>query len=250
MHMLGVVIDVTERRALETQLRQAQKLEAIGQLAGGVAHDFNNLLTAILGYASLASDGLDPQHPLRGHMEEIAMAGERGAGLTRQLLAFSRQQMLEPTLINLNTLVGDISQMLRRLIGEHIELVARLTTDLDVILADRTQIEQVIVNLAVNARDAMPAGGRLTIETANMELDDTYELDPLVIRPGRYVMLAVSDTGTGIDEDTRRRMFDPFFTTKERGKGPGLGLATVYGIIKQSGGYIWVYSEPGHGAAF
>jgi PAS domain S-box-containing protein len=250
MHMLGVVIDVTERRALETQLRQAQKLEAIGQLAGGVAHDFNNLLTAILGYASLASDSLDPQHPLRGHMEEIAMAGERGAGLTRQLLAFSRQQMLEPTLINLNTLVGDISQMLRRLIGEHIELVARLTPDLDVILADRTQIEQVIVNLAVNARDAMPAGGRLTIETANMELDDTYELDPLVIRPGRYVMLAVSDTGTGIDEDTRRRMFDPFFTTKERGKGTGLGLATVYGIIKQSGGYIWVYSEPGHGAAF
>ncbi len=249
-HLMGVVIDVTERRALESQLRQAQKLEAIGQLAGGVAHDFNNLLTAILGYANLASDSLDPQHPLRGHMDEIQLAGERGAGLTRQLLAFSRQQVLEPTLVNLNTLVGDIGLMLRRLIGEHIELVTKLSSDLDVILADRTQIEQVIINLAVNARDAMPVGGRLSIETANMDLDDTYVLDPLVVRPGRYVMLAVSDTGTGIDEDTRRRMFDPFFTTKERGKGTGLGLATVYGIIKQSGGYIWVYSEPGHGAAF
>ena len=248
--LLGVAMDVTGRKALETQLRGAQRMEAIGQLAGGIAHDFNNLLTAILGYAKLLGDALPPDDVRRRDVHGIHEAAERAAGLTRQLLAFSRQQVLQPTAMDLNALVVDTSQMLRRLIGEHIDLVTDLGADLALVLADKTQLEQVIVNLAVNARDAMTAGGTLAISTANVDLDETYATQHAGARPGPYVMLAVSDTGVGMNETTRRRVFEPFFTTKERGKGTGLGLATVYGIVKQSGGYIWVYSEPGRGAAF
>jgi PAS domain S-box-containing protein len=249
--LLGVAMDVTGRKTLETQLRQGQKMEAIGQLAGGIAHDFNNLLTAILGYARLLADTLAADDVRRRDVHEIHDAAERAAGLTRQLLAFSRQQMLQPTPVNLNELVVDTSQLLRRLIGEHINLVTSLNPDLAPVLADKTQLEQVIINLAVNARDAMPGGGTLSISTANADLDETYATHHLVmLRPGPYVMLAVSDTGVGMNDTTRRRLFEPFFTTKERGKGTGLGLATVYGIVKQSGGYVWVYSEPGRGAAF
>jgi len=248
---IGVAVDVTSRKTLETQLRQAQKMEAIGQLAGGVAHDFNNLLTAILGYAKLLSESLPPDDFRLRDVDEIHQAAERAAGLTRQLLAFSRQQVLQPTAVDLNSLVTETSHMLRRLIGEHIELVTQLSPDLAPVMADKTQLEQVIMNLAVNARDAMPAGGQMSISTANVELDQTYAAQHAVaIRPGPFVMLAVSDTGVGMNEQTRQRLFEPFFTTKERGKGTGLGLATVYGIVKQSGGYIWVYSEPGRGASF
>jgi PAS domain S-box-containing protein len=238
LRALGVVIDVTRRMALEEQLRQAQKLEGVGQLAGGVAHDFNNLLTAILGFAELLRDSLPPGERLSQHAHEIIQAGKRGAGLTRQLLAFSRRQVLEP------------SVLLRRLIGEHIRLTTKLSPESPRVLADRSQIEQVIVNLAVNARDAMPEGGLLTIETARVELNDSYATERFMARPGPYVMIAVSDTGVGMNAETRRRLFEPFFTTKERGRGTGLGLATVYGIVTQSGGYVWAYSEEGSGTVF
>ncbi len=246
----GTVVDVTDRRQLEEQLRQAQKMEAIGRLAGGVAHDFNNLLTAILGYSEIMLSQLGADDPLREGAEEIRKAGERAASLTRQLLAFSRKQRLEPKVLDFNGLVVDVEKMLRRMIGEDVDLVTALAPDLGRVKADRGQLEQVLMNLAVNARDAMPRGGKLTIQTANANLEQTWGLGGFSVQPGPYVMVAVSDTGTGMDEATKSHLFEPFFTTKGQGKGTGLGLATVYGIVKQSGGYIWVYSEPNAGTAF
>jgi PAS domain S-box-containing protein len=249
-HFVAVKKDVTHEIQLEDQLRQSQKMEAIGQLAGGVAHDFNNLLTAINGYSSLALQRIAVDSPIKSYLEEIKKAGDRAANLTRQLLAFGRKQILQPVPINLNDIVTDMNKMLRRLIGEDIVLNAKLDPNLKTIKADSGQIEQVLVNLVVNARDAMPSGGNLTIETASIELDSEYAGKRVGVVPGRYVMLAVSDTGIGMNEATRARIFDPFFTTKDKGKGTGLGLSTVYGIVKQSGGNIWVYSEEGRGTTF
>ncbi len=242
--------DVTERMHLEDQLRQAHKMEAIGRLAGGIAHDFNNILTIISGITGLLLARLTRQDRLYEDIEQIKQAGERAAALTRQLLAFSRKQVLKPEVINLNTVIAHLEKLLRRLISEDIELVTIPDQDLGLVKADPGQIEQVILNLVVNARDAMPAGGRITLETTNVILDETYALHHVDARPGAFVLLQVNDTGSGIKPETQARIFEPFFTTKEQGHGTGLGLATVYGIISQSGGHITVESQPGQGATF
>jgi len=242
--------DVTEKRVLERQLRMAQKMEAIGRLSGGIAHDFNNILGVIIGYSRVLGKALSTNTALREHALEIEKAGQRAASLTKQLLAFSRQQVLTPAVLNLNTLASDMEKMLPRLLGEDIEVSLALDPELGNVKADQSQIEQVIMNLAVNARDAMPMGGKLKIQTGNVELDQAYTWNHPGSKVGSYVMLTVTDTGTGMDAGTLTHIFEPFFTTKERGKGTGLGLATVYGVVKQSNGYIWVDSAPGKGTSF
>jgi two-component system, cell cycle sensor histidine kinase and response regulator CckA len=248
--LLGVSTEITERKRLEEQLLQSQKMEAVGQLAGGVAHDFNNILTAIVGYTDLLAAELEGNARQLEDLEEIRKASRRAAALTRQLLAFSRKQVLEPRIIDVNSVVSNLDKMLRSLISENIELKTELADDLAAARADPNQIEQVIMNLAINARDAMPEGGTVTIETRNATLDEAYAAQHVSVIPGEYVMLAVSDTGCGMDEKTKSRIFEPFFTTKPAGRGTGLGLSTVYGIVKQTGGNIWLYSEPGKGTTF
>ncbi len=252
-HIHALVVNyrvIGEHKKLEEQLLQSQKMEAIGRLAGGIAHDFNNLLTIINGYSELALNTVGKQSPVYDDIEEINKAGMRAASLTTQLLAFSRRQVLEPTVLNLNSIVSDMHRMLRRLIGEDINVVTVLDPALESVRADRGKIEQMIMNLVVNSSHAISGGGRVTIETANVDLDDAYARQHQGVVPGRYVMLTVSDTGAGMDEQTVARIFEPFFTTKEHGKGTGLGLSIVYGFVKQSGGNIWVYSEPGKGSTF
>jgi nitrogen-specific signal transduction histidine kinase len=245
-----VVLETTERRQLEEQLLQAQKMEAVGRLAGGIAHDFNNILTAIKSYSELLIEDMATDNGRVEDVQEIREAADRAANLTRQLLAFSRQQMLRPRVLDLNSTVRDLKSMLDRLIGANIELKTRLSPDIGMITADPGQIEQVLVNLVVNASDAMTDGGRIDMETANVELDEEYARTHVATPAGPYVMLCVSDTGHGMTREIQSRVFEPFFTTKEKGKGTGLGLSTVYGIVKQSGGSIWVYSEPGRGTTF
>ena len=250
LFIVGIIRDITEQKMIEAQLRQAVKMEAIGTLAGGVAHDFNNLMTAVIGYSTLFLQTTPEDTPLRKDIEQIKKAGERAASLTQQLLAFSRKQVVQPQVLNLNGVLKEIQKMLERLIGEDIELESRYSPELWQVLSDPTLIEQVIMNLAINARDAMPRGGKLTIETLNTQLDKAYTRHHLELMPGEYVMMAVSDNGIGMDKETQSHIFEPFYTTKAKGKGTGLGLATVYGIVKQTGGHIMVYSEPGQGTTF
>ncbi|MGA9812989.1 MAG: response regulator [Terriglobales bacterium] len=249
-HFISNDRDITDRRRLEDQLQQAQKMDAIGRLAGGVAHDFNNLLMVISSYAELMLDSLAPQHPLRRNVDEIQKASRSAADLTRQLLAFGRKQMQSLQLLDLNRIIEDINKMLPRLIGEDIELVFVPGEKLGRVKADPVQIEQILMNLAANARDAMPKGGRLVIETASLRLDDAYAQEHSIVPPGVYVVLTITDSGSGIAPQHLSHIFEPFYTTKEEGKGTGLGLATVYGIVKQNSGFIWVYSEPGMGTTF
>jgi PAS domain S-box-containing protein len=249
-HFAGYVEDMTQQSTLEQQVRQAQKLEAVGRLAGGMAHDFNNILVVIKLSTERMLSQITPDSVLSKPLLQVSNAADRAAALTRQMLAFGRQQMMQVRIINVNSVVSDISQMLQRIIGEDIHLVTNLGENVDNCRLDPDQVSQVILNLAVNARDAMPEGGTLHLETRNVNLDDAYTRTHPPVQPGRYVMLAVSDTGTGIDKAILPHIFDPFFTTKEVGKGTGLGLSIVYGIVKQSGGYIWVYSELGHGTTF
>jgi two-component system cell cycle sensor histidine kinase/response regulator CckA len=248
-HFISVIEDITDRRILEAQVRQANKMDAVGQLASGVAHDFNNLLTVILGFAELVTGDVAIPTQHGKDLGEIIKAAQRATGLTKQLLAFSRQQVLNAAPLDVNGLITEMAGMLRRLIGEHIEVTLALAPDLSLALADRGQLEQVVMNLMVNARDAMLGGGRVTIETTEVELENSSFHEETIMQ-GRYVMLAITDTGSGMTKETRQRLFEPFFTTKETGKGTGLGLSTTYGIVKQSKGYIWVYSEPGQGTTF
>ncbi len=250
VQLCGVMMVITERKDLEAQLHQAQKMEAVGKLAGGIAHDFNNLLTIITGYTQLLLNRLGQEDPLVPDIQEIKKAGDRAAALTQQLLAFSRRQVLIPKVVDLNSIVANMETMLQRLIGEDIHLVTALDPALGRVKADPGQLEQVIMNLVVNARDAMPKGGKLTIETTNHDISQSYRRGQAVIQPGRYAMLSVSDTGCGMEPELQARVFEPFFSTKGQGKGTGLGLSTVYGIVKQSDGYIFVYSEPGCGSTF
>ena len=247
---LILAVDVTDRKRLESQLAQSQKMESVGRLAGGVAHDFNNLLGVIIGYGELLRRDIGQVQPAAARLEEILNAADRAAALTRQLLAFSRKQILEPTVLDLNLVVTDIEKLLRRVIGEDVQLVTAVGEGRDLVQADRGQLEQVIVNLAVNARDAMPHGGKLILETGAVELDEAYAASRPDARVGPHVMLAVSDTGHGMDAATLSHMFEPFFTTKAPGKGTGLGLAMVHGIVHQSGGHVMVYSEVGRGTTF
>jgi two-component system cell cycle sensor histidine kinase/response regulator CckA len=249
-HFIAIKQDVSENRLLAQQLHQAQKMESVGRLAGGVAHDFNNMLGVIIGYSELLEEQVGSNAELTRRTREIKKAGHRAASLTRQLLAFSRQQVLEVTVLNVNDIVSETGKMLRRIIGDEIELTTVLSPMLAMVKADPTQIQQIIMNLAVNARDAMPHGGKLRIETANVEIDENFARMHKPMVPGRYVKLAVADTGTGMDAETQAHIFEPFFTTKEIGKGTGLGLATVYGVVKQSGGYIWVETSLGNGTTF
>jgi two-component system, cell cycle sensor histidine kinase and response regulator CckA len=246
---ISVIEDITDQKALEAQIRQASKMDAIGRLASGIAHDFNNLLTVILGFAEIVNEDVALADAHGKDLGEIIMAARRAAGLTKQLLAFSRQQVLRTAPLDVNGLITEMTGMLRRLIGKDIEVTLALAPDLSLAFADRGQLEQVVMNLLINARDAMPGGGRVTIETTDAELGDSSFHETAVV-PGPYVMLAITDTGSGMTRETQQRAFEPFFTTKEIGKGTGLGLSTAYGIVKQSNGYIWVYSEPGRGTTF
>jgi len=249
-HFISNDRDITDRRRMENQLQQAQKMDAVGRLAGGVAHDFNNLLMVISSYAELMLDSLTPQHPLRHNVDEIQKASRRAADLTRQLLAFGRKQMQTLQVLNLNLLIEDFNKMLPRLIGEDIELIFVPGDKLGRVKADPVQVEQILMNLVANARDAMPEGGKLVIETASVRLDEDYVQEHAIVPPGDYVLLTVGDSGLGIEPEHMPHIFEPFYTTKEEGKGTGLGLATVYGIVKQNSGFIWVYSEPGMGTTF
>jgi signal transduction histidine kinase len=246
----AIALETTERRHLEEQLQHSQKMEAVGRLAGGIAHDFNNILTAIKSYGDLLVDDMARGSARVEDVEEIREAADRAANLTRQLLAFSRQQMLRPRILDVNSMVRDLKNMLERLIGADVELKTSLAADLGMVTADPGQLEQILLNLVVNARDAMPEGGRIDIATANVELDEEYARTHAATSAGPHVMLSVSDTGVGMSRETQKHLFEPFFTTKDLGKGTGLGLSTVYGIVKQSGGWIWVYSEEGKGTTF